>query len=104
MDSLSIIVQYVSSSFNMYIVVAVEQLLEPSEYCKRWVQASSDEWGYRKACVTALAEATGLSERTINNWGSSFERHPKYVLHLLKMANKLNQIKKVILDDDYFSE
>jgi len=68
------------------------------------VLGSSDEWGYRKACITALAEATGLSERTINNWGPSFERRPKYVLHMLKMANKLNQIKQIVVEDDYFQE
>lgn len=78
--------------------------LEPLEYCRRWVKVPPDEWGYRKACIAALAQATGLSERTINNWGASFEKRPKYVLHMLKMANKLNQVKQIVVDDDFFSE
>ncbi|WP_323374478.1 hypothetical protein [Nostoc commune] len=43
--------------------------LEPLEYCQRWVEVSPDERGYRKACVAALAEATALSPRPINDWG-----------------------------------
>ena len=78
--------------------------LEPSEYCKSWVELSPDDWGYRKACISALAEATGLSKRTVNNWGPSFERRPNYVLHILKLANKLNQIKEIIIDPDSFSD
>ncbi len=78
--------------------------LEPLEYCRRWVKVPPDEWGYRKACIAALAQATGLSERTINNWGASFEKRPKYVLHMLRMANKLNQVKQIVVDDDFFSE
>ncbi len=41
------------------------------EYCKRWVDMSPDDRGYRKACIAALAEATGLSPRTIGNWGAN---------------------------------
>lgn len=77
-------------------------MLEPSEYCRRWVE-TPDEWGYRKACVSALAKATGLSERTVNNWGTNFDRRPKYVLHVLKLADQLNQIKKIVADHDLFS-
>ncbi|MEH2454409.1 hypothetical protein [Nostoc sp.] len=75
--------------------------LEPLEYCKRWVDVPPDERGYRKACLAALAEATGLSERTIGNWGQNFERRPNYVVHILRMADMLNQIRKIVLPPDY---
>lgn len=65
---------------------------------------SPDERGYRKACITALAEATGLSPRTIGNWGQNFERRPAYVLHMLQMADRLNQIKKILLPPDFPQE
>lgn len=78
--------------------------MEPSEYCKRWVKVPPDERGYRKACVTALAEATGLSPRTINDWGAAFERRPDHVLHVLRMADQLNRIREVILPPDNSEE
>jgi len=65
------------------------------------VEVSPEERGYRKACIAALAEATGLSPRTINDWGSNFERRPDHVLHVLKMADMLNQIRKIVLPPDY---
>ncbi|MBD2003852.1 MULTISPECIES: hypothetical protein [Cyanophyceae] len=88
-----------------YRIDALSNLpLEPLEYCRRWVEMSSDERGYRKACITALAEATALSSRTIGNWGQNFERRPNYVLHILRMADMLNQIRKIILPADYPQE
>ena len=78
--------------------------MEPLEYCRKWVDMSPDERGYRKACIAALAEATGLSERTIGNWGTNFERRPNYVAHILHMANALNQIKKIVLPPDFPKE
>nr|WP_237087597.1 hypothetical protein [Nostoc sp. PCC 7120 = FACHB-418] len=75
--------------------------MEPLEYCQRWVELSSEERGYRKACIAALAEATGLSERTIGNWGQNFDRRPNYVTHILRMADMLNQIRKIVLPPDY---
>ncbi len=65
---------------------------------------SPDEWGYRKACIAALAEATGLSEKTIGNWGVRFDKRPNYVTHILRMADKLNQIKKIVLPPDFPQE
>jgi hypothetical protein len=75
--------------------------LEPLEYCQRWLEVPPDERGYRKACIAALAEATGLSPRTINDWGPNFERRPDNVLHVLRMADMLNQIRKIVLPPDY---
>ncbi|BAT55386.1 unknown protein [Nostoc sp. NIES-3756] len=87
---------------NEYRIDALSDLpLEPLEYCQRWVEMSPDERGYRKACIAALAEATGLSERTIGNWGQNFERRPNYVVHILRMADMLNQIRKIVLPPDY---
>lgn len=71
------------------------------EYCQKWVEMSPDERGYRKACIAALAEATGLSERTIGNWGTNFDKRPNYVAHILRMADMLNQIKKIVLPSDF---
>ncbi|WP_199290118.1 hypothetical protein [Leptolyngbya sp. FACHB-36] len=64
------------------------------EYCQRWVKADPAR-GYRKVCINALAEATGLSSRTIGNWGANFERRPRYVLHILRQADLLNQIEEL---------
>jgi hypothetical protein len=75
--------------------------LTPWEYCQKWVEISPDERGYRKACVKALAEATGLSPRTINNWGKKFEKYPAHIVRTLSMADRLNQIKKILLSSDY---
>ena len=87
---------------NEYRIDALSDLpLEPLEYCQRWVEMPPDERGYRKACVASLAEATGLSERTIGNWGQNFERRPNYVVHILRMADMLNQIRKIVLPPDY---
>ncbi|AUT01658.1 hypothetical protein CLI64_15385 [Nostoc sp. CENA543] len=87
---------------NEYRIDALsEKPLEPLEYCQRWLEMSPDERGYRKACIAALAEATGLSERTIGNWGQNFERRPNYVVHILRMADMLNQIRKIVLPPDY---
>ncbi|MEO1560638.1 MAG: hypothetical protein AAFS12_13745 [Cyanobacteria bacterium J06632_19] len=61
------------TSRDKYRIDALNILtLEPLEYCRKWVEMSPDERGYRKACIAALAEATGLSPRTIGNWGSNF--------------------------------
>lgn len=70
--------------------------LEPVEYCRRWV-ADEPGKGYLKACVNALAEATGLSPGTIKNWGPNFRRRPQSVLRLLRQADLLNQIKELDL-------
>jgi hypothetical protein len=46
---------------DKYRIDALSDLpLEPIEYCKRWIDMSPDDRGYRKACIAALAEATGL--------------------------------------------
>lgn len=70
--------------------------LEPIEYCRRWVQQNSG-MGYRKVCINALAEATGLSPATIKDWGPNFERRPKYVPRLLRQADLLHQFRQLIL-------
>jgi len=85
-----------------YRIDALSNLpVEPLEYCRRWVNMSPDERGYRKACVASLAEATGLSERTIGNWGANFEKRPNYVAHILRMADMLNQVRKIVLPPDF---
>lgn len=68
--------------------------LEPMEYCQRWVKADPAK-GYRKVCINALAEATGLSARTIGNWGSGFERRPRHIPYILRQADLLNQIEEL---------
>ncbi|MGB3641342.1 MAG: hypothetical protein WBA39_27760 [Rivularia sp. (in: cyanobacteria)] len=90
------------TSKDKYRIDALNELtLEPLEYCRKWVEMSPDERGYRKACIAALAEATGLSPRTIGNWGSNFEKRPNYATHILRMADMLNEIKKIVLPPDF---
>ncbi|MDJ0577719.1 MAG: hypothetical protein QNJ65_21490 [Xenococcaceae cyanobacterium MO_234.B1] len=75
-------------------------ILEPLEYCRKWVDMSPEARGYRKVCINALSKATGLSERTIGNWGKDFSKRPDYVIHTLDMANKLKQIREIVLSWD----
>ncbi|MEM9925931.1 MAG: hypothetical protein AAF915_19630 [Cyanobacteria bacterium P01_D01_bin.50] len=90
------------TSRDKYRIDALNELpLEPLEYCRKWVEMSPDERGYRKACIAALAEATGLSPRTTGNWGSNFEKRPNYAAHILRMADMLNEIKNIVLPPDF---
>jgi hypothetical protein len=73
--------------------------LEPVEYCRRWVTDEPGK-GYLKACINALADATGLSPGTIRNWGPGFRRRPQYALRLLRQTDLLNQIKKLDLNGE----
>ncbi len=75
------------------------QPLEPSEYCRRWVQQDFSR-GYRKTCVNVLAAATGLSPNTIKDWGSDFSRRPQYVPLLLRRADLLNQFRQLVLNQN----
>lgn len=71
-------------------------LMEPNEYCRRWVtRIQPGERGYRAECIRALEKATfGVYKfDTIDrNWGSEFERRPDAALELLRVANMLNEI------------
>ncbi|HIK54416.1 MAG TPA: hypothetical protein IGS37_04555 [Synechococcales cyanobacterium M55_K2018_004] len=71
-------------------------LMEPSEYCRRWVtRLQPGERGYRAECIRALEKATfGVYKfDTIDrNWGADFERRPDAALELLRVANMLNEI------------
>lgn len=69
--------------------------LEPLNYCQRWVSVDPHR-SHRKACIHALANATGLSRHTINNWGTDFSRRPGYIPHLLRQVDLLNQIENLI--------
>lgn len=69
--------------------------LEPMEYCQRWVQQDASR-GYRKMCIKAIAEATGLSPETVKDWGPNFKRRPRYVPHLLRQADLINQFKQLV--------
>ncbi|MDZ8086022.1 MULTISPECIES: hypothetical protein [Nostoc] len=76
---------------------AIRQLpLEPMEYCRRWVDIDPAR-GYRKACINALAQATGLSPHTIKDWGTNFDRRPHYIPFLLRQADLLNQFKQLVI-------
>ncbi|NEO28069.1 MAG: hypothetical protein F6K03_14600 [Kamptonema sp. SIO4C4] len=71
--------------------------LEPSEYCDRWVIRDPAR-NYRKMCIHAIAEVTGLSPHTIKDWGKNFHRRPKYVTRLLRYADILNQFQQQVKD------
>jgi len=90
------------SLIEQHVIDALCQLpLEPSEYCRRWVKSRPGK-GYRKVCINALAEVTGLSPRTIKDWGPNFTRCPRYVLRLLRQADLINQFKLLILSNQIF--
>jgi hypothetical protein len=71
-------------------------LMEPMEYCRRWVKhIQPGERGYRAECIRALEKATFGTYKfvTINrNWGSNFEKRPEVVLELLRVADLLNSL------------
>lgn len=71
--------------------------LEPMEYCQRWVKPDPNR-NYRKACIHAIAEATGLSTQTVKDWGKNFYRRPRYVLRLLRYADLINQLREQVKD------
>lgn len=73
--------------------------LEPMEYCRRWVPDDPNR-NDRKACIHAIAAATGLSPKTIKDWGHDFCRRPRYVLHLLRQADLINQIRKLAAEGE----
>ncbi len=76
---------------------AIRQLpLEPMEYCRRWVEIDPSR-GYKKACINALAQATGLSPNTIKDWGSNFNRRPRYIPFVLRQADLINQFKQLVI-------
>ena len=78
-----------------------ERPLEPSDFCQKWIKsAAPGERGYYKACVKALAQATGLSERTIQGWGSDFNGRPDSVLVTLRKEDILNQIRDLVKPDN----
>lgn len=68
--------------------------LEPLDYCHRWVRLDPNR-SYRKACIHAIAQATGLSPHTIKDWGRNFHRRPVYVLRLLRYADLINQFRQL---------
>jgi hypothetical protein len=69
--------------------------LEPIEYCRRWVETDPSR-GYKKACINALAQATGLSPNTIKDWGTNFNRRPHYIPFVLRQADLINQFKQLV--------
>ena len=78
--------------------------LEPIAFCRRWVKGDPNERGYYTTCVAALAEATGLSKRTVEGWGKDFTGRPDYVLNTLKKEDLLNQIRELNPPPDYLKE
>jgi hypothetical protein len=51
-------------------------------------------------CVKLLAKATGLSERTVEGWGSDFSNRPDYVLTTLKKEDTILQIRELVKRSD----
>lgn len=71
--------------------------LEPDQFCRRWVEQTSGK-GYRKLCINRLAAATRLSPKTVKDWGANFTQRPRYIPHLLRQIDLLNQFKQLILE------
>ncbi len=78
-----------NSQYNHYQLDTIRQLpLKPMEYCRRWVSQQPGR-NYRKVCINALAEVTGVSPQTIKDWGTNFHRRPKYITRLLVKIQRL---------------
>lgn len=69
--------------------------LEPMEYCRRWVNHEPGR-NYRKACINAIAQVTGMSPKTVKDWGRDFRYRPKYVTRILRQADLINQFKQLV--------
>ena len=54
--------------------------------------------------ATQLAQATGLSERTVEGWGKDFAKRPEYVLNILRKEDIINQIRQLVLPPDAIKE
>ena len=97
----AVVVSHHLSKVHHMIDVLKKRPLEPSDFCQKWVKSiAPGERGYYKACVKAIAEATGLSERTIEGWGSDFKGRPDSVLVTLKKEDTINQIRVLVKVDD----
>lgn len=70
--------------------------MEPLEFCRQYVNLPPEARGFYTACCRELAEATGLSIRSIQNWGSDFSRRPKYVLSILHKEDVIRKIKRLV--------
>lgn len=71
--------------------------MEPKEFCSRWVtHVPPGDRGYIKACIDELARVTGLSPKTIEKWGTNFERRPNHILTALDSANTLREVEKAL--------
>lgn len=69
--------------------------MEPSDFCRQWIKSPKpDQWGYRQACIKLLAEATGLTENTISNWGKDFQSRPSYILNILEKDHIIRLIQE----------
>ncbi|AFZ11507.1 hypothetical protein Cri9333_0557 [Crinalium epipsammum PCC 9333] len=91
---------YLSKVHHMIDALKKRQL-EPSDFCRKWIKSiAPDERGYYKACVKAIAEATGLSERTIEGWGPDFKGRPDSVLVTLSKEDTINQIRVLVKVDN----
>lgn len=78
-----------------------ERRLEPLEFCHKWLKAPARrERGYYKTCVKLLAQATGLSARTVEGWGPDFSNRPDYVLTTLKKEDTILQIRELVKKSD----
>lgn len=86
--------------------------LQPSQFCSKWVKRYSPaERGYRAECIRLICDATHLSEKTVNAWGSLEDIDKKmadkdkqtlilfdYILTTATKANGIAFVQK------YFSE
>ncbi|BAU16130.1 unknown protein (plasmid) [Leptolyngbya sp. NIES-3755] len=68
------------------------------------MKGNPEERGFYTASVSALAEATGLSKRTIEGWGRDFAGRPDYVLNILAKENLLNQIRELNPPPNYLKD
>lgn len=81
------------------IDVIARKPLNPSEYCRRWVDADPEERGYKTKCKQVISRITGVSIRSMERWGEDLNECPEYVKRALRKQDILNQIKETLKAD-----
>ena len=74
----------------------------PKDYCEKWIPllygVNPREYGYRKACVHELSNRTGFAIKTVQNWGSEFEKAPVQAKIICGLIDKLRMVEACCKD------
>ena len=79
--------------------------LDPSEFCRLYSKHPEGEWGHKGEWKKLLAYVLDVSGKTIDTWGTNYEKCPeKYrkrlaEIHVLKIAEQT--LRQHGLDQEY---